>query len=149
MAVVIATLRRVREPGPALRRGRVPVGGTRALRRCCTRLLVAAILISGHVWRTTQPKAYVVNLVPAIAAVGSPQGRTRAPEPTPTPPKAEDQRADRRRAALPEREPTRAPERTPTRPTELPDRPAGAARKRRPPRPLRCRRARPRCRAPG
>jgi protein TonB len=121
MAVAIATVGRRPRLGPALGRRRLPVGGL-VLSAAFHSALVAMILLAGHVWRTSQPKAYVVNLVPAIAAVGSPQGRTRAPEPTlpktfdpatprPTPP-----------PALPDRETTRAPERTATRPTDLPDR---------------------------
>jgi colicin import membrane protein len=123
MAVITATVRLRPSPGPALQRGRVPISGL-AVSLGLHVVLVAAILISSYVWHTTQPKAYVVNLVPAIAAVGSPQGRTRAPEPTPpTPPRVEEQRPTPP-PALPERETTKAPERTASRPTELPDRPA-------------------------
>ncbi|HYE93627.1 MAG TPA: energy transducer TonB [Terriglobales bacterium] len=120
MAVATATLRPRVRSGPAMRRAPLPYGGL-VLSALLHGALVAVILFAGHVWRTTQPKTYVVNLVPAVAAVGTPQGRTRPPEPTlprvteptaparPTPP-----------PALPEREPARAPERT--RPTDLPER---------------------------
>ena len=111
MAVAVATMRRLRR-GPALRRTPLPVRAL-AVSAIFHGLLVAVVLLAGHVWRTSQPKAYVVNLVPAIAAVGSPKGRTRAPE-APTPPPA--------LPALPEREAPRAPERTASRPSELPDR---------------------------
>jgi TonB family protein len=120
MAVAIATVRRPRL-GPALRRARLPVGGL-VLSTLFHGALVAAVLLAGHVWRTSQPKTYVVNLVPAIAAVGSPQGQTRAPEPTlprtfdPAPPRPTPA------PALPDREPERAPERAASRPTDLPDR---------------------------
>lgn len=116
MAVAIATGRRRAHRGPALRRLRVPFGGL-ALSALLHGALAAIILLAGHAWRATQPKTYVVNLVPAVAAIGSPQ--TRAPatttpqEPKPAPPAP----------SLPERELTRAPERA-TRPTELPARPA-------------------------
>jgi TonB family protein len=123
MAVVTATLRLRPNPGPALQRGRIPVSGL-ALSVGLHAVLVAAILVSSYVWHTTQPKAYVVNLVPAIAAVGSPQGRTRAPEPAPTPPSKAEEPRPTPAPTLPERQPTKAPERTASRPTELPDRPA-------------------------
>ena len=103
MAVAIATARP--RSGPALRRARVPKGAL-VLSLLAHGLLVAGVLAAGHVWRTSQPKAYVVNLVPAVAAVGAPQGQTR-PSPAPS---------------LPDREPARAPERTASRPTDLPDR---------------------------
>ncbi|MBI4637504.1 MAG: TonB C-terminal domain-containing protein [Candidatus Rokubacteria bacterium] len=49
--------------------------------------LIAAVAVGAAVWRVNQPKTYIVNLVPAIAAVGLPEGR---PAPTPLPPRAED-----------------------------------------------------------
>jgi len=116
MAVAIATGRRRAHRGPALRRLRVPFGGL-LLSALLHGALAAIILLAGHAWRATQPKTYVVNLVPAVAAIGTPQ--TRAPatttpqEPKPAPPAP----------SLPEREPVRAPERA-ARPTELPARPA-------------------------
>jgi len=116
MAVAIATLRPQSRLGPALRRARVPFGGL-ALSALLHVSLAAVILLAGHAWRASQPKTYVVNLVPAVAAVGSP--RSRAPETTaprdPTPPTPTP--------ALPEREAARPPERA-TRPTELPTRAA-------------------------
>lgn len=103
MAVAIATLRRRPRLGPALRRARVPFGGL-ALSALVHGALAALIVLAGHVWRVNQPKTYVVNLVPAVAAIGSPQSRATAPTPS-----------------LPEREPVRAPER-PAQPTDLPTR---------------------------
>ena len=120
MAVAIATMRRPRlRVGPALRRIRVPVGGL-VLSAAFHGGLIAAILLAGHVWRSTQPKTYVVNLVPAVAAVGTPQGRSSTPEPT-LPRAFEPVQRPTPAPTLPDREPTRAPER-PTRATELPDR---------------------------
>jgi periplasmic protein TonB len=116
MAVVTATVGLRPRLGPALQRWRIPVSGL-LLSALLHGALVVAILISGYVWRTTQPKAYIVNLVPAIAAVGSPQGRTRPAEPTPP-----ETTRPTPAPPLPERETTKAPERTPSRPTELPDR---------------------------
>ena len=104
MAIAVVTVRRPRL-GPALRRAPMPLGGL-AISFLCHGLLFAAILITGYVWRATQPKAYVVNLVPAVPAIGSPSSR---PAPTPAP-------------ALPDREPARSTERTPSKPSDLPDR---------------------------
>jgi TonB family protein len=113
MSVAIATMGPSRRRlGPALRRARIPTGGL-VLSALLHVALAAVIVLAGHVWRSSQPKTYVVNLVPAVPAIGSPQSRvpqTTAPrEPTPPAP------------ALPEREPVRTPER-PSRPTELPER---------------------------
>jgi protein TonB len=84
-----------RPSGPALHSSNLPV--TAALLSALLHGAVAvAIVVSAHVWATSQPKTYVVNLVPAIAAVGSPQGRPSQPpraeeparptRPTPTEP---------------------------------------------------------------
>ncbi len=114
MSVAIATVHPRRRLGPALRRVRVPFGGL-VLSALLHISLAVMVLLAGHAWRASQPKTYVVNLVPAIAAVGAP--RTRAPEttvphdPTPAGPTP----------SLPAREPTRVPER-PARPTDLPER---------------------------
>ena len=120
MAVAVVT---VRGPGsgPALGRSPLPVSGL-LLSVLFHGLLVAGVLVAGHVWRTSKPNAYVVNLVPAVAAVGSPQGRPRAPEPTP--PRTVDPAPSKPTPApaLPERETARAPEKPASRPSELPDR---------------------------
>ena len=62
------------------------------------------MLVAASTWSMRQPKTYVVNLVPAVAAVGTPQGR---PAPTPVmPPRPEEPapRVSQRTAELPERE---------------------------------------------
>jgi protein TonB len=127
MAVATAAVRPRPRPrlGPALARDRMPFGAL-----VCSALLhaalVAVIILAGHVWRSTQPKAYVVNLVPAVAAIGSPQGRGTTPQPTlprpvePTPQPAEP--TLRPAPSLPEREPSR-----PSRPADLPERPTPRA----------------------
>jgi protein TonB len=69
---------------------------------------LGALLVALAVWHEAQPKTYVVNLVPAVAAVGRPQGRTVAP-------------------ALPPRPSELPPEPTKTTPRELPQRQARAA----------------------
>jgi TonB family protein len=48
-------------------------------------LALGGLVAVAAVWQEPQPKTYVVNLVPAIAAVGRPQGRASVP-PAPTPP---------------------------------------------------------------
>ena len=120
MAVAMAATFHARSRlGPALVAGRWPVRAL-ALSAVLHVSLAVAIVVAGHVWRTTQPKTYVVNLVPAVAAVGTPQGRARVPEPvlprvaTPAPPTPPA-------PTLPDRAPTRAPER-PARATDLPER---------------------------
>lgn len=109
--------------GPALRGAPLPVTAT-TLSILAHGALAAAVLLAAHVWATPPTKTYVVNLVPAVAAVGSPQGRPslppRAPEPAPRP-------APRTASELPVREeprtttPAPAPE-MPARSASLPDR---------------------------
>ena len=76
MAVAIAIARSRPRLGPALRRARVPFGAL-VLSALLHGALAVMILLAGHAWRASQPKTYVVNLVPAIAAIVAP--RTRAP----------------------------------------------------------------------
>ena len=85
--------------GPALGRVPIPVTAT-VISAIVHGALAAAVIISAGLWTARQPKTYVVNLVPAIAATGSPAGR---PAP-PLPPRPDD--VARRAAA--------------TRPTDLP-----------------------------
>jgi protein TonB len=120
MAVAVATFRTRPRTGPALRRTRVPFGAL-VLSALAHAALIVVIVVAGHVWRTTQPKTYIVNLVPAVAAIGSPQGQTRTP--APSPPRVAEPAPPRPTPAptLPEREPVRPPDR-PTRAAELPDR---------------------------
>jgi protein TonB len=97
--------------GPALRKSRLPVTAT-IFSAMLHGSLAAGVVLTAGFWATEKPKTYVVNLVPAVAAVGSPQGRAETP-PAPTPPPA----------ALPPRaeEVTRP---TPSRVPELPTREA-------------------------
>jgi protein TonB len=105
--------------GPALRPAPLPV--TAALLSAILHgALAAAVLVSAHLWATAQPKTYVVNLVPAVAAVGSPQGRPSLPPRT-----EEPSRAPRPRPTdLPERQTPRAAPPAPTPPPDLPPRAA-------------------------
>jgi TonB family protein len=90
--------------------------------------LATAVVLTAGFWATEKPKTYIVNLVPAVAAVGSPQGRAEAPTPTtpppPMPPRTEEvtRPAPSRPAELPTRE---APREMPPRARDasaLPDR---------------------------
>jgi TonB family protein len=102
--------------GPALRSRPLPLTAT-VLSAIVHGGLAAMLVVGAHFFARSQPKTYIVNLVPAVAAVGTLQGRpTPAPRPeTPPPPPAH------RHAELPERE---APRAAPARPPDLPARPA-------------------------
>ena len=94
--------------GPALGRAPLPVG--MILLSAVLHVIAVAALITGiAIWHEAQSKTYVVNLVPAIAAVGRPQGRVSAPAPT-----------------LPPRPSEVTPPATKATPTELPERAAPA-----------------------
>jgi TonB family protein len=113
--------------GPALGKARFPITAT-ILSAVLHGSLAAGVVLSASLWATEKPKTYVVNLVPAVAAVGSPKGRAEAPPaptpPPPLPPRAEEvtRPAPSRPAELPARE---APREMPPRPRDaaaLPDR---------------------------
>lgn len=75
----IALRTRPRPPlGPALGRRRPPFG-TLVLSAVLHVLALGALALTAALQYEPQPKTYVVNLVPAIAAVGRPQGRPSAP----------------------------------------------------------------------
>jgi TonB family protein len=116
--------------GPALRTAPLPVTAT-VLSAVLHGMLVAILVLAATVWSKSQPKTYVVNLVPAVAAVGTPQGRASAPPRAPTPPRVEE--PPPRPSELPERPTPRAPApppdlpaRAPELPTRAPDLPARA-----------------------
>ncbi|HEY3065883.1 MAG TPA: energy transducer TonB [Methylomirabilota bacterium] len=118
-------------PGPALGRAKLPLG-TIALSALLHAVVIGGLLVVGMVWRTHQPKMYVVNLVPNLAAVGTPEGRpTPAPAPpVPTPPApvtpapVAPPAPPRPPTPLPEREPVKAPAALPDR-REMPTRSSG------------------------
>jgi TonB family protein len=113
---LLLTPRRRPRPGPALRPAPLPV--TAALLSALTHGALAALVIVGaHVFARAQPKTYVVNLVPAVAAVGTPQGRPAVPPRAEEPPPRVTQRTP---AELPERATPRAA--PPTPPPDLPAR---------------------------
>lgn len=113
------------QTGPALRGGPLPVTAT-MLSVLSHAVLAAAIVVAATQWSTRESKTYVVNLVPAVAAVGSPEGRPSLPPrteeipPRPTPKTAELPERERPRAAAP---PPELPARAPSLPDRaLPDR---------------------------
>ena len=80
MAVALGARRRVRI-GPALRIVPLPVAGLVASALIHAALIVA-IVFAVRAIKEHHQDAYYVNLVPAVAAVGSPQGTTSAPVPS-------------------------------------------------------------------
>jgi len=107
--------------GPALGRARLPVR-TILLSALVHVLGLVTLFLTASIWRETPPKTYVVNLVPAIAARGIPQGRATAPPPT-LPPRPAEVTPTVKTAPteLPQRE---APATVRTPPTEMPARPS-------------------------
>jgi protein TonB len=114
MSIAAATIRMRPARGPALGKAPLPVTAT-ILSTLLHVSLAVAMVLGARAWSQSQPKIYVVNLVPAVAAVGVPQGKT-----TPTlPPRPEEvaRPAPTRPTELPQREAPR-----PTAPPEMPAR---------------------------
>ena len=120
-AVALTLLTRRPRIGPALRKAPLPFAGT-VVSAILHVALVALVVGGAAVWRAHQPRIYVVNLVPAVAAVGAAQARPaalppRVEEPAPAPPAVKTGPAD-----LPQR-PLELPARGARRdPIGLPDR---------------------------
>src|SRR5258708_39117397 len=121
MSIAAAMIRMRPARGPAL--GRAPRPVPAPVPSALLHVVLAVVFVlAPPVWSRAQPKTYVVNLVPAVAAVGSPQGQT-----TPALPPRPDEVAPAlpaRPAELPQREAARetaAPE-MPARARELPER---------------------------
>jgi protein TonB len=113
--------------GPALRPAPLPVTAA-LLSLICHGVLAALLVLAATVWTSAPSKTYVVNLVPAVAAVGRPQGRPapqpRAEQPPPrvtqrTPPELPAREAPSGPAPA-----TRPVPDLPARPPSLPDAPA-------------------------
>jgi protein TonB len=66
--------RRPLSMGPALGRAPIPVTAI-VVAAIVHGALAAAVIISASVWTARQPKTYVINLVPAVAATGAPDRR--------------------------------------------------------------------------
>lgn len=112
--------RRPLSMGPALGRAPIPVTAI-VVAAIVHGALAAAVIIGASVWTARQPKTYVINLVPAVAATGAPERR-----PAPTPPARRDDIAARtptKPADLPARTtPSEMPERQTPVASPLPDR---------------------------
>ncbi len=110
MAVAVDVRRRQMRLGPALRLGRFPFASVTV-----SALLHAALIVLGVVvvnaLKEPPTQTYIVNLVPSLPAIGTPQGTVSTPGP-PTPPPPEP-------AARSEPTPD-----LPARPARIPDLPA-------------------------
>lgn len=117
MSIAAATIRMRPARGPAL--GKAPLPFTATVVSALAHVTLAVVVVlAARAWSQSQPKAYIVNLVPAVAAVGTPQGQTTQPTPT-LPPRVEEppRREPPRPTELPQRETPR-----PTAPPEMPAR---------------------------
>lgn len=113
MSLIAATARLRPASGPAL--GKAPLPVTATLLSTVLHVAAAlALVVAARYWVEHQPKTYIVNLVPAVAAVGSPQGKAATLPPKtevpvrPSPPPDLPQRETARetpRAAAPEMPP--------------------------------------------
>jgi protein TonB len=99
------------DPGPALRRGQIPLFPL-ALSALGHLALIVGLVAMAAAWRVNQPKTYVVNLVPALAPAPSPKTRPAAPEPAAPAPRQPAPPLPRREAPreLPARESSAAKE---------------------------------------
>ena len=111
-SLLLMTPRLRHQKGPALRGGPLPVTAT-LLSLLTHAVLGVAIFVAATQLSRREPKIYVVNLVPAVAAVGSPQGRPSLPPRTEELPPRPAPKA----SELPER-----PRPAPSAPPELPAR---------------------------
>ena len=104
----IALRTRPRPPlGPALGQSRLPLG-TILLSAVLHLMALGALGVAAMVWQDPPTKTYIVNLVPAVAAVGRPQGQASAPalpprpaEVTPPPKKTSPRELPHREAPAP------------------------------------------------
>ena len=81
--MAVAVFRRRLQTGPALRISPVPVGSL-TLSTLLHAALIAGAVFAVNALDTAPQKVYVINLVPAIPAIGQPEGRGSTPAP-PTP----------------------------------------------------------------
>jgi len=120
----IALRTRPRPPlGPALGRGPLPLG-TLLLSAVLHIVGLGALAAAAMFWHQPQSKTYIVNLVPAVAAVGRPQGRADAPPAPVLPPRAIETPTPPPVKAKPSELPPRDARVATTPPPELPARPS-------------------------
>ena len=119
--LLLLTPRLRHQRGPALRGAPLPVTAT-VLSVLTHAVLGAGIFFAATQWSMRQPKTYVVNLVPAVAAVGTPQERPALP------PRAEEvpPRPAPRPSELPERSRPSGPPAPPEMPARAPSLPERA-----------------------
>jgi TonB family protein len=117
MATAISALPSRRRPpsGSAAEREPVPLVSL-AVSAGAHALLLAGLLLGATLWKASQPKVYIVNLVPAIPAAGVPQAK---PTPTPSPAPRPRPEQPRPRVSKPAPEPPAPPVRDRT-PRDLP-----------------------------
>ena len=91
MSTATAMLRLRARPrlGPALRGTRLPLAGI-LLSAVFHTGLIAAFVVATHLWVSRPSKTYIVNLVPAVAAVGTPEAKRVESTPTPLAPRPPD-----------------------------------------------------------
>jgi protein TonB len=121
--VVLGSRRRSPSP-PVVERSQFPLRSL-AISMAAHVALAAGLIAGAAMWKASQPKIIVVNLVPAVPALGTPRARpTPTPSPTPAPvprvteepPRRVNRRAPERRSESPERR-SESPE-LPARPPE-------------------------------
>ncbi len=106
-AAVTVGLRPQRRLGPALRGVRVPLGSL-ALSTIVHAGMAALVVAAAVLWPAPKTKTYVVNLVPAVAAIGTPQARPKADDkPRTLTPRREEPPAPPRELPAREKLPTR------------------------------------------
>src|SRR5690348_14838172 len=112
MSIAAATVRMRPARGPAL--GKAPVPFTAAVVSAIAHVVLAVVVVVGaRFWTQSQPKTYIVNLLPAVAAVGA--------RPEPPRPRELPQRETPRETAPPEMPAREMPPR-PRESLTLPDR---------------------------
>ena len=104
--------------GPALGPGRLPLG-TLLLSAILHIVGVGALVMTAVMWHEPPSKTYIVNLVPAVAAVGRPEGRPTAPALPPSPREVTPAPTKTTPSELPPQE-----RRAPSAPLEMPARPS-------------------------
>ena len=104
--------------GPALGRSRLPLG-TILVSAVLHLLGFGALGLAALLWQEAPQKTYIVNLVPAVAAIGRPQGQASAPALPPRPSEVTPPPTKTAPRELPQRE-ARAP--APAPPPEMPAR---------------------------
>ncbi|HMH50989.1 MAG TPA: TonB family protein [Candidatus Acidoferrum sp.] len=120
MSIATIALRTRPRPalGPALGRSPLPLG-TVLVSAVLHLLALGGLGLAAMLWQEPPTKTYIVNLVPAVAAIGRPQGQVSAPALPARPTEAPPAPAKLKSNDLPQRE---APVPAPVPPPEMPAR---------------------------